>query len=230
MRDSVPKTHTVATVEHLSAIADANGFVTNRPIWEHANNAELKAKRKSPHLLLEGDEVFIPDKVARVETGSTAASHRFVVKLDRIQLHLRLLDFTDKPVSGAPVDLRAGSVLSEKETNGEGQVKAEIPRSTLVGRLLVFGKDGDRTKPPLVEYALRVGGLNPIDTEEGCIQRLNNLGYRIPHEDEDENGKPIRDEDEVRSSVEEFQCDHSIKVTGELDGPTKAKLLKVYGG
>jgi hypothetical protein len=226
----VPKTHKVAAVEHLSAIADANGFFTNKPIWEHANNAALKDLRKSPHLLLEKDEVFIPDKVARVEKKSTAASHRFVTKLDRIQLHVRLLDFTDKPVANAQVDLRAGSVLAEKQTDADGKVKSEVPRSTLAARIIVFGEDGDRTKPPVVEYALRVGGLNPIDTEEGQVQRLNNLGYRIPHEDRDAEGKPLRDPDEVQSAIEEFQCDHGIKVTGKVDGPTKAKLLEIYGG
>jgi len=226
----VPKEHFVAAVEHLSAIADANGFFTNKPIWDHAENAKLKNDRKSPHLLHEKDRVFIPDKVARVEKKSTAASHRFVTKLDRIQLHVRLLTFSDKPLANAHIDLRAGSVLAEKQTGADGKVKSEVPRSTLAARLTVFGEDGDRTKPPIVEYALRVGGLNGIDTNEGQIQRLNNLGYRIPHEDRDEEGKPIRDPDEVQSAIEEFQCDHGIKVTGKVDGPTKAKLLQIYGG
>ena len=48
--------------DHVSRIADENGFGSWETLWDHPDNAELKAKRKNPNVLAEGDEVAIPEK------------------------------------------------------------------------------------------------------------------------------------------------------------------------
>jgi peptidoglycan hydrolase-like protein with peptidoglycan-binding domain len=64
--------------------------------------------------------------------------------------------------------------------------------------------------------------LDPIDILAGQKERLNNLGYFA--------GDPQTEADEdFRSAVEEFQCDHGLTVDGVLGANTKSRLKQVYG-
>jgi peptidoglycan hydrolase-like protein with peptidoglycan-binding domain len=69
---------------------------------------------------------------------------------------------------------------------------------------------------------VRIGHLDPHDEDSGWQARLVNLGY-IPGTLDD-----ITD-DHFRWAVEEFQCDHHLKVTGKLDDATRAKLKDSHG-
>nr|WP_246312511.1 peptidoglycan-binding domain-containing protein [Aquabacterium terrae] len=73
------------------------------------------------------------------------------------------------------------------------------------------------------QIAIGIGDLDPVEEKSGQLARLLNLGYYRRALD------PV-DEDEWKSAVEEFQCDHELTpVTGECDGATQAKLLEVHG-
>jgi len=65
----MPRKRQVREGDHLSSIAQAYGFRTDDPVWHHADNADLPAKRKSPHILAPGDEVTIPDPVKKEDGG-----------------------------------------------------------------------------------------------------------------------------------------------------------------
>jgi hypothetical protein len=229
----VPVVHVVKRGEHIAAIVSRFGFENFSMIWQHANNAALRALRENPHQLVAGDELFIPDRVLPVFSRVTAAVHDFRVQIDRIALNLRFLDQSDKPRSGVAVKLRvegpqASSARSQPATtDGDGRLSVEIKKSAVVGSLVIDEQ----------EFALQIGLLDPLSTDSGLIQRLNNLGYFVPPDvegDGDGDGDETdadddRDEDELRSAIEEFQCDHALKVTGKRDAATEAKLLQLHG-
>jgi hypothetical protein len=57
----MPRSHTVKQGESLYIIAAAHQIADWKKIWNDDANAELRGKRKSPHILFPGDTVVIPD-------------------------------------------------------------------------------------------------------------------------------------------------------------------------
>lgn len=218
--------HVVQAGEHIAAIAAQYGVENFLAIWDHANNAELRAKRESPFILAPGDELFIPDLVQRVFDVATGAIHEFTVWVDKLGLHLRLLDVMERPRRLTTVTVDAQGAPSEAKTDEDGKVVAEIPRTALVASVVVSASRTTVAGENVIdtnEFVVRIGALDPVEEETGWVQRLNNLGYFVPAEEERTAG------DEVSSAVEEFQCDHGLKVTGEMDGVTQAKLKELHG-
>ncbi len=213
--------HVVKAGEHIGAIALKYGYENFSVLWEHPENADLKSLRKTPFLLAPGDELFIPDHVRLVFNRATDASHDIHVKVDKMALHLRLLGRDSKPRKETPVTLRvdppqtsAASLQSEQslKTNGEGKVSVDMAKHVLVGSLTL-----DK-----LEFAMHIGMLDPLDTDDGLGQRLTNLGYFVPADEDD------RDDDELRSAIEEFQCDNGLKVTGKRED-VENKIKELYG-
>ncbi|MGO4782046.1 hypothetical protein AB4084_41815, partial [Lysobacter sp. 2RAB21] len=58
---SAGEQYAIGKGESLASIAKERGFLW-RTLWEHGNNAKLKAKRKNPNQLVEGDALFLPEK------------------------------------------------------------------------------------------------------------------------------------------------------------------------
>src|SRR5690606_17426642 len=52
--------HRVAQGECLSTIAHRFGLESWKVLWDHPENAPLRERRKSPHVLLPGDVVAVP--------------------------------------------------------------------------------------------------------------------------------------------------------------------------
>src|SRR2546428_12660680 len=61
----------VKECEYLRQIALEHGFLDPNIIWNHPNNAKLKAKRKYHNVLNPGDILFIPDKTDKNEARGT---------------------------------------------------------------------------------------------------------------------------------------------------------------
>ena len=99
--------YTVKQGDYLPKIAEENGFYDYRTIWEHAKNQQLKDKRKNPNVLAPGDELFIPEKTLKKESGATGQLHPFRVKTGKLLLRLIVEDScTGKPVANAKCELR----------------------------------------------------------------------------------------------------------------------------
>ncbi len=206
--------------DHISSIAARFGFENFFAIWEHERNQKLKELREDPHLLVAGDELFIPDRVLPIFSRSTASSHDFVVRSAKLSLGLRLLDRKLKPRKDLKVVLTVPppesgepqSAEQELVTDGDGKVTTEVAKSAQVASLAV----GE------LLLSLKLGELDPVTEDSGLAQRLSNLGYFVPLEAE-------RDEDELRSAIEEFQLEQGMKVTGESDAALEQKVLEVHG-
>ena len=100
------------------------------------------------------------------------------------------------------------------KTDAKGRIERSIEATSEDGVLRIPSLD--------MEIPVKIGHLDPAEEDTGWRQRLINLGYHPRALDDD-------DATRLRHAVEEFQCDHGLKVTGEVDGATKAKLKDQHG-
>jgi hypothetical protein len=204
--------YTVVQGDHLSGIAKKFGFGNYKTIWDHPNNAALKEKRKNPHVLYPGDQLYIPDKTKKTESVPTTTNHRFRINTQPLMLRIALKDFDDHPIVNTRCQLELGGTFYDLTSDGNGFIQTQIPKDALEGMLRI---------PDLeMDLPLKVGFLDPHEEDSGMRARLVNLGY-LP-------AGPISDL-RLSYAVEEFQADNHSKVTGVLDSDTKAKLKAVHG-
>jgi hypothetical protein len=203
------KTHTVEQGEHLSALAEEQGFGNFHTIFDRAENAELK-KLRDPHTLFPGDRVFIPDATQRTEVRATDAVHVFQADVPKLFARVKLLDVDGVALKTTPCDvtLPPDDEPVEQPTDGNGVLERQIPRARRqTGRVVAHAKV---TKPAAGEapvrdigYDLVIGALNPHDKLSGQQARLSNLGYFA--------GYTVRDVDALIWAAEEFLCDQVVK-------------------
>ncbi|MBE0617306.1 MAG: peptidoglycan-binding protein [Proteobacteria bacterium] len=62
---------------------------------------------------------------------------------------------------------------------------------------------------------LRLGTVDPVDTEEGALGRLFDLGY--------DTSLPLE------GVIREFQANEGLEETGRLDEATQGKLKEAFG-
>lgn len=210
----MPTSYVVKQGDHLSSIAQQFGFADYRTIWNHADNSALRQKRKDPHTLYPGDTIQIPDKRQKNVNIATTAVHKFRLKDAPLMLRLVVRDFDHQPLANTPCELEVEGTVYKLTSDGQGKIETKIPKTAQSGVLRI---------PELeLEIPVKVGHLDPLDEEEGWRARLGNLGYHW---------EPLdgADEDAMRMAIEEFQCDHDVKVTGVLDDATRAKLKELHG-
>ncbi len=208
----MPKQHIVEQGEYLSLIAAKYGFSSYKTIWDHAENAELKKKRKNPNILYPGDKLFIPDKDEKTEQAPTGQKHKYEAKSDALKLRLVVKDADGYPVASEPCQLEIGAKEYKKTTGGDGLVEEKMEGSPDSARLAV--RD--------FEIPMKIGHLDPVEEISGQQARLHNLGY---------DPGPLDGSDEYKrqSAIEEFQCDNKLKVDGICGDKTQAKLVVVHG-
>lgn len=211
--------YTIQPGDYLPRIAEQNGFFDFHTIWDHAENAALRAKRKNPNVLAPGDDLFIPDKVLRMDARATDSAHRFRIKRTKNLLRLMLEDLYGKPVANAPCELTVDGQLFRVVSGGDGRIEQEIPLLAQSAEIVVT--DG-ATPLKGVRLVVQIGQLDPVDQPSGQKARLSNLGYYLGALDGD-------DEAAFKSAVEEFQCDHKLAVDGDCGPQTQARLLDVQG-
>ncbi len=199
-------THVVAQGECTSSIADASGL-SWETVWNHANNAALREKRKDPNVLYPGDELFVPDVDIKWESGATTQRHTFVKKTAKVTIHLRVLD-ADKPRASVPYTLVVDGTTLSGTTDGGGHLKHTIPANASSGRLTV----GEGASKDVFE--LLFGTVDPIDTEEGVRGRLVDLGFVTEN---------------LSEAISAFQRKEKLTVTGEADDATRARLKEKFG-
>jgi len=205
-------THKVQQGDHVSALTDKFGFRELKTIWDHPNNAALKKKRKDPHILFPGDEIFIPDKEEKTVQGATAKLHTFHVKTEPLKLKLLVQDINHKPRANAECRLDIDGAVTFEKTGADGTITKVIPKSAKRGTLAL----------PDLDVPLLIGHLDPVEEESGQIARLDNLGYEAGDVDSP-------DAERLKSAIEEFQCDNDLTVDGICGAATQAKLKDVHG-
>ena len=214
MSTTMGTSHTVQQGEHLTRIARQYGFLSYETIWNHPDNADLKQLRNTPNVLAPGDVLQIPDKQVRTESRATGSSHTFKVPARQLKLRIVVTDLHLRPLANTDCDFELEGQKKKVTTNGSGLIEETIPATAEIGDLGVADLAFDSQ--------FKVGHLDPVDGESGQVGRLANLGYY--------RGSLNKiDEDELRSAIEEFQCDQKLKVTGICGPETQDKLKAVHG-
>jgi N-acetylmuramoyl-L-alanine amidase len=122
-----------------------------------------------------------------------------------------------EPIANAPYKLDIEGVVTEGQSDGDGQVKVSIPPNAANGIITFYpGKPEERVIP------LSLGGMDPVDTIIGARKRLDNLGYRCSTQENEVTP-------ELKDAVAGFQKDNDLDVNGELNDATKDKLKEKHG-
>jgi hypothetical protein len=211
--------HIVAQGEYLSTIAAEYGFIDYALIWNDAGNAQLKALRANPNVLLPGDSVYIPDMQQGNASGATSKRHTFEINQKQLRLRLILEDMYEKPIANTPALLYFDQQQVAATTDQQGKIDQAVPNGLQTCAVVL---NGDATPYQGNTFSVKIGHLDPVDTLSGQQGRLNNLGY-LAGSSEDPSSP------QFLSAVEEFQCDHDLKVDGVIGPATQAKLKTIHG-
>jgi len=208
--------HKIKQGECIDSIAQANGFHW-RTLWQHSGNKALKDKRKDPFVLLDGDEVFIPELTQRLESCPTEARHSFrrlsVPSRFRLQVCV-----ADEPLANQPFEaLVDGDQPHVGTTDSAGWVEFPIAPGAIRGELWVGDPQGAAREYVLLEF----GCLEPITETSGVQQRLSNLGFAV--------GEVGALDEDTRGAIAEFQESIDIEPTGEPDSRTRDRLIELHG-
>lgn len=204
--------HRVQQGECLSTIADRYGFRWRR-VWEHPDNEALRELRKSPNVLHPGDVVHVPDRELKNESAPTGKRTPFVLAQDRVKLHVRIVE-SEEPVANTAYTLEIDGTPQEGTTDGDGIVDVDLPLGAQRARLTLAGR--------IDEYILRLGRIDPVGELTGVQARLHNLGFYEAATD----GRPS---ERLTAAIREFQTIQALEVTGEIDDPTRDKLVALHG-
>jgi hypothetical protein len=210
--------HIVRDGEYLSSIAAEYGFSNYTSIWLHPENAELKAKRKNPNVLLPGDKLYIPDRETKTMSVSTGKLHKFQLSASPVRLRIVIRDENGEPLANAVFRLTIEGNTTTVTTDGSGLLVQEIAPTSHSGTL-ILEQDGSPTD---MEVALKIGFLHPVEDISGIQARLNNLGYNA-------GAIGAADEAGIRSAIEEFQCDNGLPPDGTCSEALQAKLKEIHG-
>lgn len=202
---------TVSQGQDIASLAHEFGHFPDK-IWNHPENADLKARRKTPNQLMPGDEVFVPDLEVKYENKTSDQQHKFKVKgtPHKFRLQLKRLG---KPRANEPYVLQLEDKQKSGQTDGDGWIEETVPGNAKGGRLLLQG--GKEVIP------IRLGDLNPIEEISGMQQRLNNLGFKCGSED----GAL---DDRTRAALRKFQGTYRLPESGEPDSATQSKLKELH--
>jgi hypothetical protein len=239
----MPEDYTVQDGDCIGNIAFSRGFLWTT-IWDHPNNAALKAQRKDPNLLSPGDIVFIPDLRVKQQDCPTDARHSFTVKGVPARFRIKLLtehkdeqktappggsdqasyedpDFktkarSDDPLANVPFVLNVDGKLIDGVTGGDGVIDVPIPPGARSGKLTLNpGTAQEKT------FQCPFGSMDPIEEPSGVIRRLNNLGFYCGGND---TSSP-----QFKAALSLFQQNFGLPIDGNLDDATRAKLKEVHG-
>ena len=210
--------YTVQPGDHISQISERAGFQCDDTIWMHPKNAKLRASRDNPHVLREGDELFIPTKRTMTVKRTTRVNHEFVLNRTPLTIWVRLLDFLGDPIENASGTLEHSGGSMDVTTDGDGILEADIPRGTM--RVVV------RMEAPQLEVELGVGELDPPEQARGSTDRLNNLSYKAGEYLDESDQETMAD---MSHALELFQDDSGEEADGELTDTWKQRLKSEHG-
>jgi peptidoglycan hydrolase-like protein with peptidoglycan-binding domain len=184
-------------------------------VWHDAKNAEIKAKRRKPNVLHQGDVVYIPRARKTGQPLSKGTTNTYQVKVPRKKLSLT---FKDDRVQNAEYTVRGlGSPVTGSTSSGAFSV--DVP---VYVREIVISFDDI----PLL-YNVRIGDLDPIAETSGVRQRLEHLGFRRPIRTTAETEEEAAEADS--EAITAFQVSQGLDATGTLDDATHAALESAHG-
>ncbi len=207
--------------EHLASIAEDQEHASFTKIWNHADNTSLRQRRETPHLLLPGDEISIPETKAPVFRRSTGEEHVFKVNLPPLRLRVKLFDAFGEPVKDTDGELSVEGTVQAVRTDGDATVDVTIPYGTRRATLTLGN----------AVFDLQVGHLDPVDEPSGQQARLLALGYFTGAVIESATFEQQKRQIETSLTLawELFQDENDLEITGVPNAESVDKLREVYG-
>ena len=213
---------TVEQGDHLPQIADEHGFADWHTIWDDPNNAPLRRQREDPGVLAPGDRLYIPDKTqSDGETVPSSSTARFRVKRSLPRLRLIVLGFGGKPLASTDCKVTVSGASTTAHTGADGLVEIDLAPDATEATLEANGQS----------WTLKIGHLDPPETDTGLWARLRNLGYLVDEEAQDDEPSPDAppDADALAFAIELFQRDHQLTIDGSDVQSVKDRLREIYG-
>ena len=213
---------TLEAGDHLPQLADEHGFADWHTIWDDANNAELRRTRESPGVLAAGDRLYIPDKTAgagqKVQSGSTL---KVRVKRSLPKLRIVVRGFDGKPLADTDCILTVERASVTVHTGADGLLELDVPAHAQEATLEAGGQ----------QWTLKIGHLDPVDTDAGLWARLRNLGYLVDEVSGGDEPAPDAppDPEALRFAVELFQRDAKLAIDGDDLASVRDKLRELHG-
>jgi len=124
-----------------------------------------------------------------------------------------------EPLRNAECEVHIDARVKNVVSGDDGTIEIEVPASAGGGELIIKANE---QRPEGIVIPFKIGHLDPVEEIPGQVARLNNLGYFAGSTDS-------IDESLLVSAVEEFQCDHRLKVDGVCGEATQAELKEVHG-
>lgn len=122
-----------------------------------------------------------------------------------------------EPIADAPYRLDLAGSSTDGQSDGDGLVEVPIPLGERTGTITFYP---DSEEP--IKFDLDLGEMDSIETVIGARKRLCNMGYRCVAEGDELDA-------DLRGALLRFQDEYDLETSGELDGPTKDKLVEVNG-
>jgi N-acetylmuramoyl-L-alanine amidase len=224
----MPEDHEVQPGDCMSSIAYERGFFW-KTLWNDSSNADLKAKRKNPNVLMTGDVVHIPDLTVKNEPGATETTHKFMLKGVPEKLHIKLLDYDHKPRPNLDYIIVIDGNSRRGQTDADGVLIENIPPHAKTGKVTFAAPElVDNTGEPIPAnpkdqvMILQLGDLNPISEVSGLKARLANLGFYKGPIDENLDAA-------TKQAISKFQTKQGLPVTGDADDAARQKLQDLHG-
>jgi len=217
-------THVVTQGECLSKIAARHG-VPWSVLWNAPENADLRSKRKSPHVLLPGDVVQVPALRVHQMARPSDAEHTIEVKRGpTTPITIALTESpSEEPTSGSYRVYWGGGAAPKVEgtLSGSATLTLEVPLH-VESVTVELPEHGER-------LLIKPSHLDPLedapsaDLPSGAAARLASLGYL-------ERPSPV-DAEALASALKEFQRVElgQAEPSGKLDANTAAKLEERFG-
>jgi N-acetylmuramoyl-L-alanine amidase len=171
--------------------------------------------RRGPNILLPGDRLTIPPFGIKDVDRPTERLNRFALLGDLVFLRIRVME-RDQPLALKPFTLTVGGLTINDTTGPDGTIEAQIPPTATAGFLRVgSGED-------LFQMTLKLGALNPVESNTGVQQRLLNLGF---------NCGPIDGivGPRTRGAIRNFQGRFGLNVDGKMNAETRNRLKQEHG-
>lgn len=195
----------------LMSIAAETGHLW-QTIWNHPQNAQLKAARGVPHVLLPGDRLFVPAIERKTLSRATDKQHKFVRKGTPLEFVIRVSK-EDRPRTGEYFVLNIEGRITTGNIGSDGLIRCYMLPTDRSGTLLIGV--GEKQE----QYSLAFGVLDPVQSRRGMAARLRHLGM-LGSDDDDET---------LSDAIAHFQRENTLPVTGKLDGGTAERLVCVHG-
>ncbi len=197
----------------MTSIATSHGHFW-QTLWDAPENADLKAAREDPNVLLTGDKVFIPELREKAESCAAESKHRFRRKGIPAMLRLRLL-FGNQPRKDLKFTLKIDEVETKGVTDAQGRIEVPLPPMAREGTLVLHANSGDE------RLSLELGAVEPVDCVVGVQQRLLNLGFDVD----------VTGEVDAKTSlaVASFQGQQGLEPSGRINTRLIESLERVHG-